>query len=184
MWLKRIRGAFGMGLTWAIGWAVAGVLIGVSSNVFTGLPWDSFFDVFDAPLPALAIPGFVGGALFSIVLSIAGRHRKFDELSVPTFAAWGAFGGLLLSLVPGALVAVGLASAEGAKHSLLYSTAVIGVPFILLSAASAAVSLLMARRAQNKGGPESGESDSNPLLTEGWRGSETPLETRDRARTR
>ena len=28
-WLKRLRGAIGMGVTWAIGWAVAGLAIGV-----------------------------------------------------------------------------------------------------------------------------------------------------------
>jgi hypothetical protein len=30
-----------------------------------GLPWDSLFAVFDAPLPALAVQGFFGGAIFS-----------------------------------------------------------------------------------------------------------------------
>src|SRR5688500_1288583 len=105
--LRRIRGALGMGVTWAAGWALAGVLIGVTSRLLPGLPWDSFFEVFDAPLPALAIPGFIGGALFSTVLGIAGRRRRFDELSLPRFAAWGALGGLLLSLVPAAPAAVG-----------------------------------------------------------------------------
>jgi len=30
----------------------------------------------------------VGGALFSTVLGIAGRRRRFDELSLPRCAAW------------------------------------------------------------------------------------------------
>lgn len=92
-WLRRIRGAVGMGLAWAAGWAVFGVLIGVTSVLLPGLPWDAFFKVFDAPLPALAIPGFLGGALFSIVLGIAGRRLRFDELSLPRFAAWGRWAG-------------------------------------------------------------------------------------------
>jgi len=96
-----------MGLAWAAGWAVAGVLIGVSSKLLPGLPWDSFFEVFDAPLPALAVPGFFGGVFFSIVLGIAGRRYKFGELSVPRFAAWGAVAALLLITFPFALVAVG-----------------------------------------------------------------------------
>jgi len=29
--MRRIRGAIGMGLTWAIGWAIAGLLIGAGS---------------------------------------------------------------------------------------------------------------------------------------------------------
>ena len=144
-----MRGAVGMGLTWAAGWAVAGVLIGITSNVLPGLPWDAFFKVFDAPLPALAIPGFFGGALFSVVLGIAARRRRFDELSVPRFATWGAVGGLLLSLLPNALAAAGLLTV-GPDVSLWQSTAVISGPFILLSALSASASLLLARRAQDR----------------------------------
>lgn len=164
-WLRRLRGALGMGVTWALGWAVAGVLIGASSNLLPGLPWDSFFEVFDAPLPALAIPGFVAGGLFSIVLSVAARRRKFDELSLPKFALWGALGGLLLSLVPAALEAIGLLSSEGSKHTMLQVTAVIAIPFVTLSAISATVSLLLARRAQKKGAVAAGEPGS--LLGEG-----------------
>ena len=149
-WMKRVRGAVGMGLTWAVGWAGAGVLIGVSSLVLPGLPWDTFFAVFDAPLPALAIPGFVGGALFSVVLGIAGRRRRFHELSLPRFAAWGAVGGALLTLFPFALVALGLASPEGGRFSAAHIIGVIGGPFIALSAASAVGSLLLARRGESR----------------------------------
>lgn len=76
-WLKRIRAALGICLTWAAGWAVAGVLTGVASLLLPGLPWDSFFKVFDAPLPALALPGFIGGAIFSAVLIVAEGRRGF-----------------------------------------------------------------------------------------------------------
>src|SRR5512139_1446686 len=101
-WMRRIRGAVGMGLTWAAGWALVGVLIGVTSRLLPGFPWGRFFEVFDAPLPALAIPGFVGGVLFSMVLGIVARRRRFEELSLLRFAVLGAMGGLLLSLVPAA----------------------------------------------------------------------------------
>jgi hypothetical protein len=150
MWLKRIRGAVGLGVTWAAGWALAGLLIGVTSKLTPGLPWDYFFDVFDAPLPALAIPGFVGGVLFSAVLGIAGRRHTFDQLSVPRFAAWGAVGGLLLSLVPAAMVAVGLASMGRPDFGLWQFTAVISGPLILLSAVSASSSLALARLAADR----------------------------------
>jgi hypothetical protein len=148
-WTRRIRGAIGMGLTWAAGWALFGLLIGVTSLLLPGV-FDPFFEVFDAPLPALAIPGFVGGALFSIVLGIAGRDRKFSELSVPGFAAWGALGGLLLTLFPFALVAMGLASMDGSVHSTGQLIAAVGGPFVLLSAVSAAGSLVLARRAKDR----------------------------------
>lgn len=88
-WLKRIRGAVGMGLTWAAGWALVGLLIGATSKLLPGLPWDRFFEVFDAPLPALALPGLFAGAVFSVVLGIAARRRRFDELSLPDSRRWG-----------------------------------------------------------------------------------------------
>jgi len=146
-WLRRVRGAVGMGLTWAAGWALVGVLIGVTSNLLPGLPWDRFFEIFDAPLPALAIPGFVGGVLFSVVLGIAVRRRTFEQLSLPRFAALGALGGLLLSLVPAALAAVGLLSGAPTNGAMWRDTAMISVPFMLLSAASASLSLALARMA-------------------------------------
>jgi hypothetical protein len=151
--LRRIRGALGMGLTWAAGWALVGLVTGVASRLLPGLPWSTLFEIFDAPLPALAIPGFVGGALFSVVLGVAARHRRFDELSLPRFAAWGAIGGMLLSLVPAALHAVGLATLAPGSAGLWQLTAIIGVPLTLLSAASAAGSLLLARAAQPRALP-------------------------------
>jgi len=157
-WLRRIRGAVGMGLSWAAGWALVGLMIGVASKLLPGLPWDSFFEVFDAPLPALAVPGFFGGALFSIVLGIAGRRRRFDELSLPRFAAWGAAGGLLLSLVPAALVTVGLATLRP-DVELWQLTATISVPLIVLSTASASVSLMLARRGEHRERPKCAETE-------------------------
>lgn len=150
-WLKRIRGMIGMGVTWALGWAVFGIMIGVASNLLPWLPWDRFFDIFDAPLPALAVPGFVGGVLFSVVLGIAGRHRKFEELSLGRFAAWGALGGLLVSLVPDAMVAVGLATLGRPDLGLWKLTAMISPPLMLLCAASACGSLALARIAERRG---------------------------------
>ncbi|MBV9880705.1 MAG: hypothetical protein JO180_09440 [Gemmatirosa sp.] len=144
--VRRIRGAVGTGATWAVAWAVGGVLIGVASVLLPGLPWDAFFDVFDAPLPALAVPGFVGGAIFSVVLGIAGRRHRFDELSLARFAAWGALGGLLLSLVPATLVALGLAHLGDGVAGLWRFTAAICGPLTLFSAASASGSLVLARR--------------------------------------
>jgi hypothetical protein len=149
-WLTRARGALGMGLTWAVGWALFGLLIGVSSILIPFLPWERFFEVFDAPLPALAVPGFVGGVIFSVVLGIAGRRRRFDELSLPRFAAWGAVGGLLLSLVPATMVGVGLAHLGRPDFGVGAITATISGPLILLSALSASGSLMLARLAQGR----------------------------------
>ena len=55
-WLRRILGAIAMGLTWAAGWAPVGVLIELFID-----PMGSLVDVWPT---ALAIPGFLGGAVF------------------------------------------------------------------------------------------------------------------------
>lgn len=164
--LRRIRGAIGMGLTWAVGWAIAGVLIGVASILLPGLPWDRFFEVFDAPLPAFAVPGFFAGVFFSMVLGIAGRQRGFRELSLPRFAAWGGVAGLLLTLFPFALVAVGLASREGSSTGTWQIIAVITGPFIVLSAASASITLMLARLAERKEPREGGEGAADLAVTQ------------------
>ena len=149
-WLKRVRGAVGMGLTWAAGWALGGLLIGVASILLPGLPWDPFFEVFDAPLPAMAVPGFFAGMFFSTVLGIAGRQRRFSDLSLPAFAAWGAVGGLMLLAFPLVLVGVGLASTAGSSIHPLKALAVVAPPFIVLSVVSATVTLILARRAEGR----------------------------------
>lgn len=165
-WLKRLRGALGMGVTWAVIWAATGVLIGVTSRLFPGRFWDGFFAVFDAPLPALAVPGFVGGVLFALVLGVASRHRRFAELSMPRFAALGALGGLLLSLVPDAMVALGLATLEtpGVPWQL---AAIITVPLTGMSALSASGSLMLARRAQQQQRLSAGHDDASRQLPDG-----------------
>lgn len=139
-----------MGLTWAVGWALTGLAIGVASLALPFLPWHRFFEIFDAPLPALAVPGFFGGIFYSVVLGIAGRRRRFDELSLPRVAAWGALGGLMLALFPGFLVLVGLAHLSRPDASLLQLTALISVPFMLIGAGSSAGSLLIARKSERR----------------------------------
>jgi len=137
-WLRRLRGAVGMGLTWAAAWALFGILIGVSSFLLPGLPWDLFFNVFDAPLPALAVPGFVGGTVFSVVLGIAGRRRRFDEMSLPRFAGWGALGGLLM-MTP-------IVAELAFSPTSLVATTIVA----LLCSGSAAGSLALARMSEDR----------------------------------
>ena len=71
------------------------------------------------------------GRSFSTVLGIAARRRRFNELSLPRCAARGALGGLLLSLVPAAMVAAGLASVNEGL-SVWHITAVISGPLTFL----------------------------------------------------
>lgn len=142
-WLRRVRGAIGMGLTWAVGGALVGFGIELVHNIWPN-PLGSLLDIWPA---ALAYPAFVGGLVFSTVLGIAGRRRRFDELSIPRFAAWGAVGGLVVSLLPGAMAATGLVTLN---VSLWQLTAALVGPLTLGSATAAAGSLALARMAEDQ----------------------------------
>ena len=135
-WLRRIRGAVLMGLTWAAVWAPVGVLIGMTVD-----PDGSMDEMWVA---VGAYPGFLGGVVFATVLGIAGSRRRFDELSLPRFAAWGAMAGLLVGALP---FAVGESTAE--LPVWLLGVVAIG-SITLLSAASAAGSLALARMAEKR----------------------------------
>lgn len=158
-WLRRIRGALGMGLTWGATGFVAGMAIELIHNLWPN-PIGAAVDIWPA---VLAYPAFLGGVAFSVVLGIAGRRRRFDELSVPVVAAWGAVGGVLVSLAPAAMVAVGLASANLPVGQI--TLALLG-PFTVGGAVAAAGSLLMARRAEGQTLLRSGREVEEVGLTE------------------
>ncbi len=149
-WLRRIRGAVLMALTWAVVWAPVGVLIGMIVD-----PNDSMEEMWVA---VGAYPGFLCGAVFSAVLGIAEGRRRFDELSLPRFAAWGALGGLLLGVLA---VTAGML---GPGLTLL--DAIIAGVATLLGAGSAAGSLLMARRTDDRELLEAGDDIADVGLTE------------------
>jgi hypothetical protein len=140
-WLRRLRGAVGMGLTWAVGWAVVG------GGVMEGLV-DPHGKILDMWPQTLAIPGFLSGAVFSMVLWVAAGRRRFDELSLSRFAAWGAVAGLLLGVF-----AVGTGAASGVLPLWLRAAVIIG-PMTILSAASAVGSLALARMAERRKLPD------------------------------
>ena len=86
-WLRRIRGAIGMGVVWGAVWSVAGL----------GLAAATAFAA-DAPFPLIfGVLGFMAGIIFSALLALTGGRRPLDQMSLPRFAGWGAMGGLLLS---------------------------------------------------------------------------------------
>jgi hypothetical protein len=119
-----------MGLVWAGGGAFIGGVVELISNVFPSLPL-YFIDMW---IQTLAIPGFLGGVVFSAVLGVVARRRRFDALSLPGVTAWGAVGGVLLGVF---LIAMGL-------------TPLILVPATLLSALGACLSLGFARLAERQ----------------------------------
>ena len=99
-WIIHIRDAVAMGLTWAVQWAVLAVLIGTITESLSGYSIEkNHLD----PLMALAMPGFIVGVVFYTVIWFAESGRRFDELSLPRLAAWGAVVGLLLGMLSFAL---------------------------------------------------------------------------------
>ena len=136
-WLQRIRGAVGLGLTWAAGWAPIGAVVGVVLHVvIPGAPV-SLGTVVALNATTFAVLGFVGGTIFAGILGLTGGQRRFEELRMAGFAAWGAIGGTLLGSV-----AV-MADLWGAGFGLI-GAGMMGAA-ALLGAASAAGSLALAR---------------------------------------
>ena len=88
-WLRRIRGAIGIGLTWGAAWAAVG-----------SVPrWLFGFNT-DAPFPLIfGVLGFGAGVIFSGLLMLTEGRRGFDQMRLWSFAAWGAVGGFLLSAI-------------------------------------------------------------------------------------
>ncbi len=151
-WLRRIRGAIGMGLTWALAWFGAGLALLLVVGV----------DAADVPFPlGFGLLGFLAGVTFSGVLGIVERRRRFDQMSLPRFAGWGAAGGLLLSVM------FVLAVALGGDPTLLDDLVFLGPLFAVAGAGSAAGSLALARMARNRESLETGEDVARPAVGRG-----------------
>jgi hypothetical protein len=125
-WLRRIRGAIGMGFTWAAAWFAVGFVPRWVFGINSDLPFPLLFGAL----------GFIAGVTFSGLLVLTEGRRRFDQMSLPRFAAWGAMGGLLLSALFVRGTSLGWGEVLG-----------ISATFALASAACASGSLAVARRA-------------------------------------
>lgn len=133
-WWRRLRAALGMGAIWGIIWGLVGGFVMeaiVDPHGRIGDMWPPFF----------AMLGFVGGSLFSVMLWISEGRRRFDELSLPRFTGLGALGGLLM----GASAASDLNAAAPS-----WARIVVLVAPPILCAASAASTLMLARKAEGR----------------------------------
>ena len=125
-WLRRIRGAIGMGITWGVAWGVVGSVPRWLFGFNTDVPFPLVFGVL----------GFIAGVIFSGLLMLTEGRRGFDQMSLPRFAAWGAVGGFLLSAIFTRAASLGWADALA-----------IAPTFAVASAICASGSLALARRA-------------------------------------
>jgi hypothetical protein len=122
-WLSGIRGMVLMILTWTVGW---GLGFGGLIEAFVD-PSGALVDIW---FTAMAIPGLIGGVVFSALLRIAEGSRGFDEVALTRMATWGVVTGLALggffavasraatalSLAPAAMI--GIATALGAVAAI------------------------------------------------------------------
>lgn len=154
-WLRRIRGAIGMGLTWAAAWFGAGMIMVLGLLLDTGARADVPFPI------VFGAFGFVAGVTFSGVLSLVDGRRRFDQMSLPRFAGWGAAGGFLLSTI--FVSAVALAG----DRAFVWNLVVLGPVFAVAGAGSAAGSLALARRAEDRESLEVSGDVADAALSEG-----------------
>ena len=153
-WPRRIRGAVGMGLIWAMAWFGAGLVLLLVIFVVGA-------SGADVPFPlGFGLLGFLAGVTFSGVLGIAEGRRRFDQVSLPRFAGWGAAGGFLLSAI--FVVVVALVG----DPAFLRNLVVLGPVFAFGGAASAAGALARARRAEDRESLEASEGAGEAGLTE------------------
>ena len=143
-WMRRIRGAIGMGLTWAVAWAAVG-----------SMPrWLFGFNP-DVPFPVVfGVLGFIAGLIFSGLLMLTEGRRGFDQLTLPRFAAWGAVGGVLLSAIFTRAASLGWADALAITPT-----------FAVACAISASGSLALARRARMRELPDVRGDSAEVALT-------------------
>jgi hypothetical protein len=135
--LRRIRGAIGIGITWAVVWAPVAVFVGTQI-----IDPDNSMD--EMWVMAGALPGFFSGVIFSIVVGIAARRQRLDELTIPRVAGWGAIAGLFIGILPFLI-----GDTNGNPPAWLLGAIIIPT-FTVLSTVSAAASLAIARNALNR----------------------------------
>lgn len=153
-WLRRIRGAIGMGLTWAVGWMPIGALLGLTLTIIGLDPQGATQFWWGAKV--FGVLGLLGGSIFGTVVGLAEGRRRFDQLSLPRFAMWGSLGGLLLGV--GGLQVLGGISLHTFDIVAVGATTLLGM-------ASATGTLMLARRAEDKRLLEAGDDIATAGLT-------------------
>ena len=144
-WLRRIRGAIGMGFTWGAAWSAAGLVP----------RWVFGFNA-DVPFPLVfGVLGFIAGVIFSALLALIEGGRTLDQMSLPRFAGWGATGGLLLSALFARAASLGWGDVLAVAPT-----------FAVACAVCASGSLAIARRAVRRNLPDSRGETAGAALTD------------------
>lgn len=89
--MSGIRGSILMTVLWVIGWGLG--FGGIMEIV------DPDGKIQDIWLTVLAVPGFIGGVIFSVLLAIAEHGRRFDQIALVRFVIWGGVTGVVIGLL-------------------------------------------------------------------------------------
>lgn len=99
-WLRRLRGALGIGVTWAGLWTAVGLGLAGALRILRPADFDPG-EGLGVILPVLALVGFLSGLGFALLLSLSERKRTAGELSLPRVALWGLLGSAAIPLLLG-----------------------------------------------------------------------------------
>lgn len=99
-WLRRLRGALGIGVTWAGLWTAVGLGLAGVLRILRPADFDPG-EGLGVILPVLALVGFLSGLGFALLLSLSERKRTLGELSLPRVALWGLLGSAAIPLLLG-----------------------------------------------------------------------------------
>lgn len=92
-WLRRLRGALGIGAVWGAAGSIVGALGAVAGNLFVGTPL--LASMIDFGLGA-GFAGFLLGTGFAGILTLVERRRTLEELSATRAGLWGAVAGAVV----------------------------------------------------------------------------------------
>jgi hypothetical protein len=137
--LRRLRGALGIGLSWAVIWALFGLSIGFAILYFDPASIDQGEDPVSMA-GILATVGFFCGTIFAGVLAFAERRTALRDMSLWRAAFWGALGGVALPLL------------TTMNDQVVFNTAPLG-------ALSATIAVALARRAERRQPTSAAEPD-------------------------
>ena len=160
--LRKLRGALGTALSWAVVWAVGGLALATLFYMTTDaiVVLGPFWEVAPGFAFRFGLYGLVGGALFSAALATVYGRRTLSELKPAWVGLWGGLAGLLVFIgLLGVLVAT-------AGLTITWSLPTVGVAALgasMYSGIGAVIAVGTIKLAQQ--GTEEIESSDHQLLT-------------------
>lgn len=154
-WLRRVRGAVGIGLAWALPWWIVGTALSpYLRSLAKAMPARSLGEaMLDGSL--IGWYGFLAGITFSFVLGVAGRRRGFTDLTTSRMMKYAFTSSALLMGPPMVYMLAGRADGWRLQDAVYLSAGVI------LTAACSVGTLIAARRAgMSASAPTSSEAGS------------------------